>query len=762
MLQLTPSGMKSWKAEPMPDSPCETIGSISIGSVVEVTSESREEEKIFPSAPGYFEEVLVDDDVGIEFQGLNYIWRFSLGCAGVLDIVACLLPSFVESEEDEMVTGPRSNAKDIFPNYILDLASFLDHHSVTISLVFSTMWFLDAFFAAQKRRTKFLIQEEKSRYLGLNDSSTEKKPKKRWETAWFVYYRSMTLQLLLLPVGFYIILFYSVDQIIRGGAIEDLDGVNESVTVAVSNADDEIEYERFSTHSKISLLFAIIHHILLKISGSTTRAIRSRLGSFVKRARPAAIKKILSRAVSNPLKFRRNIQKVLTVVRWVKYLAPLIGTCNKLKANVSDMLKKRSQKTIADKQRRVRQLLWEGKPVHVREDEAARMIQSIFRAYKARKAIIALKALRGDKQYLAAIKVQRALRSSLSRGRKRLRSKKEELVHLSTKRSDQKETLDHHEERRFYELQDELATEAKTLINRKLLLRPNTRFSVMWKILFISCIVVEISQLLAKPWLDSYTKQRKGEPMAMSEFVALTFTPTRASLLPECGFIPESRQGTILNLKAGLFSPRHRVGNRFNDDTNDVPWFCHTPGFTIQEAYSDLLSLILVPAPVSEWPDCRDTKRRLWQKDESPPKRWYCHEPYSYMHSLYRRVFDFVLEKFLVLVSVVCFLDVFVVFFTGELDELTGKLAPKPWMARWIAPGLLLQLLLNPRLGSLSEIVGQVADEIVKLGPVRVLRWSAAAIFPVVYLLWTQFIKYVWMPLVFYENEFATIVNSML
>ena len=93
---------------------------------------------------------------------------------------------------------------------------------------------------------------------------------------------------------------------------------------------------------------------------------------------------------------------------------------------------------------------------------------------------------------------------------------------------------------------------------------------------------------------------------------------------------------------------------------------------------------------------------------------------------------------------------------------LSVSMTAFPSLARWIAPGLLLQLLLNPRLGSLSEIVGQVADEIVKLGPVRVLRWSAAAIFPVVYLLWTQFIKYVWMPLVFYENEFATIVNSML
>ena len=67
-------------------------------------------------------------------------------------------------------------------------------------------------------------------------------------------------------------------------------------------------------------------------------------------------------------------------------------------------------------------------------------------------------------------------------------------------------------------------------------------------------------------------------------------------------------------------------------------------------------------------------------------------------------MFDFILEEFLILVSIVCFLDVFVVFFTGELDAVTGELLPKPFVARWIAPGLLLQLLLNPRLGSLGRL----------------------------------------------------------
>ena len=51
-------------------------------------------------------------------------------------------------------------------------------------------------------------------------------------------------------------------------------------------------------------------------------------------------------------------------------------------------------------------------------------------------------------------------------------------------------------------------------------------------------------------------------------------------------------------------------------------------------------------------------------------------------------------------VNCICFLDVFITFFTGELNS--GTLEPKPFFQRWILPGPLLQLLVNPTMASIK------------------------------------------------------------
>jgi len=149
---------------------------------------------------------------------------------------------------------PRDIGKDTFSEAVMNLADLLDRHNAVIGFFFSVLGFVDAFVTAQDRGEKFLLKEEKSQVFSASDPP-DKNRTKWWETANFVYYRSMLLQLLLLPVRFYYLLFYSFDRLATGRLVDDLDGVNETVTFAVANADDEIKYEIFSTRSKISLLF---------------------------------------------------------------------------------------------------------------------------------------------------------------------------------------------------------------------------------------------------------------------------------------------------------------------------------------------------------------------------------------------------------------------------------------------------------------------------------------------------------------------------
>ena len=74
------------------------------------------------------------------------------------------------------------------------------------------------------------------------------------------------------------------------------------------------------------------------------------------------------------------------------------------------------------------------------------------------------------------------------------------------------------------------------------------------------------------------------------------------------------------------------------------------------------------------------------------------------------------------------------VFFTGEYNQNSGVLEPKKLFPRWILPGLVLQLLVNPKMESASEVVAIVIDGLLYHGPVRVLRWIVALFYPT--LLW--------------------------
>jgi hypothetical protein len=103
-------------------------------------------------------------------------------------------------------------------------------------------------------------------------------------------------------------------------------------------------------------------------------------------------------------------------------------------------------------------------------------------------------------------------------------------------------------------------------------------------------------------------------------------------------------------------------------------------------------------------------------------------------------------------VGIVCYLDVFITFFTGEIDA-TGTLVPKPAFARWILPGLILQLAVNPVMEATSHFVGALINRIVDLGPVRVYRWSAALFFPFFRVTVNCIEQYVWLPLVYKQNK---------
>lgn len=84
-------------------------------------------------------------------------------------------------------------------------------------------------------------------------------------------------------------------------------------------------------------------------------------------------------------------------------------------------------------------------------------------------------------------------------------------------------------------------------------------------------------------------------------------------------------------------------------------------------------------------------------------------------------------------VNCICFLDVFVTFFTGELSS-TGTLEPKPFVQRWVLPGPVLQLIVNPTMSSIKTAVFNALDASIKIGPSLCLHCFLACIVYAVHL----------------------------
>ena len=96
-----------------------------------------------------------------------------------------------------------------------------------------------------------------------------------------------------------------------------------------------------------------------------------------------------------------------------------------------------------------------------------------------------------------------------------------------------------------------------------------------------------------------------------------------------------------------------------------------------------------------------------------------------------------------------------VTFFTGELDPEDGRVVPKPFLERWVFPGIALQLLVNPQMVTVGKYVSYGMTYAHHVGPVRVYRWAAAFFYPVFSVLFDMFLQHIWRPVVKESNQYT-------
>jgi len=264
---------------------------------------------------------------------------------------------------------------------------------------------------------------------------------------------------------------------------------------------------------------------------------------------------------------------------------------------------------------------------------------------------------------------------------------------------------------------------------------------------------------------------------------AMSLIPTRVSDLPQCQIIideEESYGSWVYRLMYRVYdyyyyssSDQSLVDDtaaaalQMMDNTTDLPWYCKTPFSSVQESFRDALALVLMPDPVSEWPECRSSIQEetpsLWfllsssWNGENANVPWYCTDPYySKMHQICRTVLDWFGLTFIVLVGLGYMLDRLLLWMkcrrTGSslgrgilYVRLSWLLFAGPNSAILLATLLIVVLgwmiqgpiqvyrwIIAPFLSPPASLLDteQILMLLWQLDPLRVYRWHAAVITP--------------------------------
>eukprot|EP00581_Thalassiosira_minuscula_P012821 CAMPEP_0183716076 /NCGR_PEP_ID=MMETSP0737-20130205/10100_1 /TAXON_ID=385413 /ORGANISM="Thalassiosira miniscula, Strain CCMP1093" /LENGTH=640 /DNA_ID=CAMNT_0025945285 /DNA_START=1 /DNA_END=1920 /DNA_ORIENTATION=+ len=619
-------------------------------------------------------------------------WAFVLGLSAFAELLSFVLPYYFFPDDGAFENDvPESSP---LPPFIFSLPSrqatvdpneddkhnsaiqWLDDNCYHIGVIFNCFWTIHCLVRATETRHKAHREVEKNMLLRSDESSTatdSKKKKKKphlkalieekalsfyaFGGSWGVFFAMVFLLVLLLPAGFFIQIAHKLK--LYESAVEGKDSIDELYAITKT--------------TKYCLGYVLLVRCYKNVSLAAS--------AYIEALRKRALKFLAIFAIRRPLTFRRRLRKTLAALRWIKYIAPLIATGNKLREALRDLQKRHRQKKDAKQAKMVKKLLWEQATPDQRRERAALAIQRNYRGYRRRRsyrAMCKIRARRVDAATLAAtIKIQAKLRQRAVQARANVLRKKKELEMLRIREYYSKgigkktKGLRNKSKRRMYQLEDELLQKVKKIKDRKMLLRPNTRFSFYWRGLFSICLILEITYLALEPRVAKY---RGVEIGSMGMVLEHYLVPDPINEWPQCQsvFSFESNQLGVHVDTWRIPKKKKRKENKSGGDdaAGQPPWYCYKPFANIQKSFASLLRYII--------------------------------------------------KHLLVVISIICFMDVFVTFFTGEICPETGCLQPKPFVERWLVPGLILQLLLNPMMVEVSAAIGRLWTWAHHIGPARV------------------------------------------
>lgn len=286
--------------------------------------------------------------------------------------------------------------------------------------------------------------------------------------------------------------------------------------------------------------------------------------------------------VLHPISFIQDMKWRLYWARWVLYLIPLVQGGFKMQGKIKELIrtwKQQRQRKIA-KMKRIAD--WLKMNNFQREERAAKTIQSTYRSYRIRQACVKLIRSRREMNDNAAQKLQFAFRALCEKSKARKEKKKLELAKLESRhrnalRVARRDTamLPPQDRERLGELRTQFM--ASRTIDRRLLMKPDSKFIVIWKTIFVCAVLVELANYGLN---HSLAKQNSSVSEEVQKFVL----PVRVSHRKECYCLGKARGDPFKYERFRTKRPRMKC--------NLEPWYCTPIYLHLQSIYTDIFLML--------------------------------------------------------------------------------------------------------------------------------------------------------------------------
>jgi len=408
----------------------------------------------------------------------------------------------------------------------------------------------------------------------------------------------------------------------------------------------------------------LIEIITKKLIVGTQMRLQSKITNLI----PTIYMNIAAFAVLHPFLFHFRTRKIIQCVRLFKCFAPLVGSCNKLKGSAEDL----GTKMIQFKRRLKAKSSWKLviDILYSRKiaENAAIRIQSNFRSRRARRA------LKSSQKRIAAL---RKIKSCLQDNGTSAKGKKCQTIERIQKR---------------------LRLRSSQNLSRVIQLRQEIH-------ILERRTSPRVISLEEKHSFASLQKQTSTRNISNANIVQ------KLLLRPNTMFAVAWKTALVLCILLEIMQLLL------------APHLSHIMGVTEKIPLDKLVQWILLPNSIN--PTLKPNKKmfgfvplQVLLRKIAPTTSQRQHF-YVLFYGIWCDVMLNFAASVVHIVQVVRSLDVFVTFFTGEIDPKTGSIAPKRWFKRWIFPGLALQLLVNPNVSSSLHFLKYIWRVSALIGHVR-------------------------------------------